>query len=212
MARKIKSTGLDPEAHFNEYTKPYLRRADWILRFTEHTKHPAPVVLVKERRHLDSDTEGGTEQSSAKQPRAAQKYELKERGILYGDQLRRLLPVIRSIISRVQNEEGIHLELHRQIEDAAITFRGNLPLDEEAGVKLALIFKLTDRLKELERAELLARRVEKFTREEAAYWHSRIVDYGKDAGRWAQSGLRIVLAGQPKDPAVEKMLEKLRRS
>lgn len=209
MVRKIKSTGLDPEAHFNEYTKPYLRRADWILRFTEHTKYPAPVVLVKERRHLDSDTDGNKEKSSAKK---TMKYELKERGILYGDQLRRLLPVIRSIISRVQNEEGIHLELHRQIEDAAITFRGNLPLDEEAGVKLALIFKLTDRLKELERAELLARRVEKFTREEAAYWHSRIVDYGKDAGRWAQSGLRIVLAGQPKDPAVEKMLEKLRRS
>jgi hypothetical protein len=169
MARKIKSTGLDPEAHFNEYTKPYLRRADWILRFTEHTKYPAPVVLVKERRHLDSDADGNKEKSSAKK---TMKYELKERGILYGDQLRRLLPVIKSIISRVQNEEGIHLELHRQIEDAAITFRGNLPLDEEAGVKLALIFKLTDRLKELERAELLARRVEKFTREEAAYWHS----------------------------------------
>ncbi len=70
MARKIKSTGLDPEAHFKEYAKPYLRRAGWILRFTEHAKYPAPVVLVKERRHLDS-TPRGTEQSSAKQPRSS---------------------------------------------------------------------------------------------------------------------------------------------
>lgn len=203
MAKKTTPKEAQYEAHFKKYVKPYLRRADWILRFTKQAKYPVPLLQIKERKRLDSPS--GRDDSPTG-------YELKERGILYGDQLRRLLPVIRSIISRVKNEEGISLDLQKNIEGVSMAFRGNLPLDEEAGVKLALIFKLTNRLKELDRTELLARRAEKFTREEAAYWHSRIVDYGRDAGRWAESGLRIVLGGQPKDPAVEAILDKLRRS
>ena len=38
--------------------------------------------------------------------------------------------------------------------------RGNLPLDDEAGCKLALMFKLQERIKELDRVELLARRID----------------------------------------------------
>jgi len=54
--------------------------------------------------------------------------------------------------------------------------------------------------------------VEKFSREEAAYWYSRISDFSIEANRWAQAGLRIMLAGQPHDPAIQTMLEKLRRN
>jgi len=49
-----------------------------------------------------------------------------------------------------------------------------------------------------------------FTREEAAYWLSRTTSFGTDANRWALSGLRVMLGGQPKDPAVQRMLERLR--
>ena len=85
-----------------------------------------------------------------------------------------------------------------------------MPLDEEAGVKLALLFKLQERLKELDRIELLARRIDRFTREEAGYWYSRITSFGAAANRWAMAGMKLMLAGQPRDPAVKSMLEKLR--
>ena len=92
-----------------------------------------------------------------------------------------------------------------------IDFRGNLPLDEEAGCKLSLIFKLQERIKELDRVELIARRVDRFTREEAAYWYSRMTSFGEAANRWAAAGMKVMLAGQPHDPHIEKMIEEMRQ-
>jgi len=89
----------------------------------------------------------------------------------------------------------------------------NLPLDEEAGAKLSLIFRLQERLDDLDRVELIARRVTRFTREEAIYWLSRTTSYGPDANRWAVSGLRILLGGTSKDAqGVARMLKRLQTS
>ena len=63
----------------------------------------------------------------------------------------------------------------------------------------------------MDRVELLARRVDRFTREEAAYWYSRITSFGDAANRWALAGMKVMLAGQPRDPNVGFMLEDLRR-
>jgi len=49
------------------------------------------------------------------------------------------------------------------------------------------------------------------TREEAAYWHSRFTSFGDVANRWAASGMKVMLAGQSRDPNVAVMLEDLRR-
>jgi hypothetical protein len=98
------------------------------------------------------------------------------------------------------------------LTEQGLPFRGNLPLDDEAGCKLTLIFKLQERVKEIDRVELIVRRADRFTREEAAYWLSRLNNFSDDANRWAISGLRIVLGGHAKDPAVERMLERLRAS
>lgn len=78
---------------------------------------------------------------------------LKERGLLYGQALRRSLPALREILSRVNDNAGIPLELHRFVGNGRLGFRGNLSLDEEAGAKLALIFKLQERLSDLDRVE-----------------------------------------------------------
>jgi hypothetical protein len=137
---------------------------------------------------------------------------LRERGLLYGEQQTRVLPVIRTILSRIRNDQDIPQELHRFLSGRRIDFRGNLPLDEEAGCKMALIFKLQERIKELDRVELLARRVDRFTREEAGYWYSRISSYGPIASRWAMAGMKIMMAGHPRDPGVETYLERLRGS
>lgn len=131
---------------------------------------------------------------------------------LAGEPQRRLLPVLRQIVARVRDQADIPLELQRYLTKEGRRLRLNLPLDEEAGAKLGLIFKLQLRTKELDRVELLARRVATFSREEAAYWLSRTTRFGPDANRWAVSGLRIVLGGQAGDPAVDKMLERLRLS
>jgi hypothetical protein len=85
-------------------------------------------------------------------------------------------------------------------------------LDEEAGCKLSLIFRLRERILEMDRVELIARRVQRFTREEAAYWYSRTTNFGEAANRWARAGMRTMLGGQPGDPAVEEMLAELRSS
>jgi predicted YcjX-like family ATPase len=75
-----------------------------------------------------------------------------------------------------------------------------------------LIFRLQERILDLDRVELIARRVARFTREEAVYWLSRMISFGPDANRWAISGLRIMLGGQAKDTAVERMLARLKET
>lgn len=176
----------------------------WVLRITEHKDKPVPVFLVKER--LSPDQRDDTEGMVA--PRSV----LKERGLLYGEPQTRVLPVIRTILSRIHDTNDVPLELHRFLSGKRIDFRGNLPLDEAAGCKLALIFKLQERIREMDRVELLARRIDLFTKEEAAYWYSRITSFGPIAGRWALAGMKIVMAGQPRDPGVEVQLNKLRGS
>ena len=196
-------TKTDLEVHYQQRVRPEVSRAPWVLRVTEHSDKPAPVFIVKERIHPDqrTDTEGLVA------PRSV----LRESGLLYGPQLQRCLPVVRGIISRICDRKGIPLELPQFLKDRRIAFRGNLPLDDDAGPKLALIFRLQERIKELDRVELIARRIERFTREEAGYWYSRISTFGDAANRWAMAGMKVMLAGQPKDPNIEKMLEELRQ-
>lgn len=202
MAPK-KRTLKDIDIHYQRKIRPEVPRAPWVLRITEHADKPAPVFIVKERIHPDQRTDT----SGLVAPRSV----LRECGLLYGPQQQRCLPVIRHILSRINDHNGIPLELGGFLKDPRIAFRGNLPLDDEAGPKLALIFKLQERIKELDRVELIARRADRFTREEAAYWYSRISTFGDAANRWAMAGMKVMLAGQPRDPNVETMLEELRQ-
>ena len=174
----------------------------WVLRVTEHRDKPVPVMIIKQR-ILPADRE---DVAKLKVPRSI----LRERGLLYGQSQLRCLPVIRTIISRVKNQEGIPLELHQFLSSKRIDFRGNLPLDEEAGLKLALLFKLQERIKELDRVELMARRIDRFTREEASYWYSRMTSFGPVANRWAAAGMKVMLSGHGGDSKVQEMLEELR--
>jgi hypothetical protein len=194
----------DLEVLYATRVKKQAADATWVVRITEHKDKPVPVFVVKER--LSPEQRDDTEDMIA--PRSV----LKERGLLYGEQQTRVLPVIQTILSRIRDAQEVPLELHRFLSGRRIDFRGNLPLDEEAGCKLALIFKLQERIKEMDRVELMARRIDRFTREEAAYWYSRISSYGPIAGRWAMAGMKVMMAGHPKDPGVETLLDRLRGS
>jgi len=193
---------MNLEEEFRRRIRVQAERAPWVIRVTEHKDKPAPVFIIKKR--FSPGGEAGANGKPAGGPY------LKEQGLLYGQSLRRCLPVIRAIAGRVCDDGGIPLELSRFFNNGRITFRGNLPLDEEAGAKLSLIFKLQERIKDMDRVELIARRVERFSREEAAYWLTRTTQYGADGNRWALAGMRILLGGQPDDKAVLRMLEKLR--
>lgn len=196
-----KRLGLEDD--YKKRIWPLVPEAPWLLRVTEHKGKPVPVVIVKERVHAEEISENGAN--------GAGRRSLRDMGLIYGASLRRCLPVIRSILNRVNDPLGVPLELERFIPNGRIDFRGNLPLDVGAGSKLALIFKLQERVFDLDRVELIARRVERFSREEAQYWLTRMTQFSPEANRWAQAGLRIMLGGQPGDQAVKRMLERLQQ-
>jgi hypothetical protein len=201
MAPKKGRKDLDLESHYTKRVKPLLHDTPWVLRITEWQDKPPPLFVIRQRRTLASDKQINGQQTT-----------FVDRGLLYGEAQRRCLPILQKILARVQDAWHQPLELQPYLTEKGLPFRGNLPLDDEAGCKLALIFKLQERVKEIDRVELIARRADRFTREEAAYWLSRISNFGDDANRWASSGLRIMLGGHAKDPAVERMLERLRES
>ncbi|MBW1918491.1 MAG: hypothetical protein JRI57_10805 [Deltaproteobacteria bacterium] len=199
---------FDLLAHYQEYLAPLLSRAPFTLRITAWQDYPPPVLVVKERREFIGE---GNNQRRRPSP-LPRKKTLVEIGHIWGEAQRRALPVLRQIVAKVRDQADIPLELQRYLTQDGLRRQLSLPLDEEAGAKLGLIFRLQLRVKELDRVELLTRRVASFTREEAAYLLSRITSFGPDANRWAISGLRIMLAGQPGDATVSQMLERLRTS
>ncbi|EIC28473.1 DUF7680 family protein [Methylomicrobium album] len=184
---------------YDKTLKNLWRTAPFVLRITELAEYPGVVLVVKER--VDKETGAKGKMLGC----------LQDRGALYGENLKILQPRIKAILESVVDEGGVPLELQRFISQEGLKLRDNLPLDEEAGAKLALIFKLQSRLHNPDRLELLARRVQRFSREEAAYWLGRTTHYGADANRWAEAGLRTMLCGTTNnDAGIERLLNKLR--
>jgi hypothetical protein len=202
MANRGPKSDIDRETHYLHRIQPLVIAAPWVLRVTEHKDKPGPVLIVKER-FTPKDSDAANLVNKGRH--------LRDRGMLYGQPLRRCLPVIREMLTTVCDEGGIPLELHQYISNSPISFRGNLPLDREIGAKLSLIFKISERVLDMDRVELIAWRVERFSPEEAIYWLTRATQFGEAQNRWALAGMRIMLGGQPGDKAIQKQLEKLRR-
>lgn len=182
---------------YERQLKGFVRTAPFVLRITEWKDQPAPVLVVKERVSREESEHGKSEG-------------LVERGHIKGEALRRLLPLLKKACSHVVDSAGVPTQVDRYLSQEGLRLRLTLPIDDEAGAKLALIFRLQERLPDADRTELISLRVLLFSREEALYWLSRITDFGPDANRWAVSGLRLLLGGQPNDPGVNRMLESLR--
>lgn len=194
MVRKKKNKQVDLGDYHKQQVAPHLSSMPWVLRVTEHKKRPAPVCIIKYRKPIDEDSNQTC---------------LVDRGLIYGDTLRRCLPAIGQIISRVHDESDRPLDLQPFLQGRTLGFRGNLPLDKASGSKLALLFRLQERVKDLDRVELMARRIDNFTEEEATYWLSRILHFGKASSRWAAAGMRIMLGGLPGDSEITHMLQEL---
>jgi len=202
---------FDLEQYYKDRIEPKTPTSPFILKITEWAKYPIPVLVVKERREVINSRTRLLDKKESVLPMALPpRYRLYDISHVSGESLRRCLGTIKQIVSQVKDEEGIPLELQRFFSTEGLKQRVNLPLDENIGAKLGLIFKLQMRVKDMDRVELLARRISTFTREEAAYWLSRVTTFGPDENRWAQAGLKIMLGGVPGDKAIDTMLKKLR--
>ena len=180
-----------------EQMQDMLKESNWILRISERKNYTGPMLEVCERRATESGNR-----------------KLCEYGRIFNGNFRTCKAAIRYMMSQVTDAAGRPLGLQEFIDDK-VAFRGQIPLDDVTGAKLALLFKLHGQVRSPERIELMAWRIERFSREETMYWLSKVsVEsyYGKRGIEWAKSGLRIMLAGQQKDgKEVQRLLESLRK-
>ena len=193
--------------------QPLLKTAPWILRVTERKRFTGPVLEICER--VPSQTCQAAEDGKQKPSGLSEsgRMQLKDWGRLYTGNLRVCLPAVRSIMMNVTDMQGRPLDVHLLLDDK-ITFRGKIPLDETTGGKLSLLFRLHSRVRNQDRAELMAWRIARFTREETMYWLTKVSvsAYGERSVEWAKSGLRLMLAGQQKDTEeVRRLLDEVRK-
>jgi hypothetical protein len=129
--------------HYQAHVESRWRQASFVLRITEWKDAPVPVLAIKERQNsADGDEQVAGRSANQAGPRQRT---LVERGHIVGEAQRRCLPVLRNIVSGVCDEKGVPLELQRYLTNEGLRLRANLPLDEEAGAKMALICKLQPR-------------------------------------------------------------------
>lgn len=198
MAKKASSQSqelIETQIRSMINTSPY------VLRVTERKGYNIPVLSISER-IFDSEDKDGKRSSR-----------LKELGIIHGNNLRACLPPIRYMLNHMTDPDGRPFDVPIMLK-GEIKFRGNIPLDTDAGSKLTLLIRLQGQVRDSARAELMAWRIERFTQEEAMYWLARtlVPTYGARSLEWNKSGLRVMLAGQQKDEeAVDELLAKLRK-
>lgn len=174
----------------------FVKTSPWILRVSQQKKYTGPLVTVCERTV-----------SSKGNPC------LVEHGFMHNGKLRFCKDAIRMIVSHVANDSGEPLELQALIDDK-LEYRGYIPLDDAAGAKLALLFKLQATIPDMERVELMAWRIERFTREESMYWLSKVTvpTYGEKSVAWAKTGLRAMLGGRSEDKEeIQSILNTIRK-
>lgn len=134
-------------------------------------------------------------------------------GVIGGLALRVSRPVIYYMLSGMNDSMGVPSGF-QAIFDGRIIYRGNLPLDNVVGHKMALLSILLATVKLADKIEVMCWRVERMPLEEIMYWLNKVTipSYGKRTTQWAKIGLRVILAG-PTDQQEDysKILEKLRR-
>lgn len=125
-------------------------------------------------------------------------------------------PVLEYMLGGILDDMGNPVGLQALVS-GRITYRGNIPLDDATGHKLALLSLLLSPAQKPQKQEIMAWRVQRMTVEETMYWLSKLnlTAYGPRAQAWARIGLRVVLSG-PTDhkedqETYDNLLDKLRR-
>lgn len=189
-------------------------KSTWVLRISEQKQYTGPILTVCERTPTgEPDHVNANQLSMSLDVPTRPRTKLTEWGRIFNGHLRVCLPAIREIVTGMEDDEGKPLEVAALLDDR-LEFRGKLPLDETAGTKLALLFRLHGLVRKDNRTELMAWRIARFSREEAMYWFAKttVSAYGKSSVNWAKAGLRVMLAGQQNNTVeVDRLLEQLRK-
>jgi len=73
-----------------------------------------------------------------------------------------------------------------------------------------LFFRLQSKVKDVDRIELIGRRIAMLSREEAVYWLANVTTADPALRSWAISGLRLMLCGDSGDKRLPRVLERMR--
>jgi len=104
--------------------------------------------------------------------------------------------ILKDIISGETNDLGIPQNYHYLLTDSLTEFNVEFDENQSAGVKLALLFRLQKGMHDINKIVAMTERINKFTREEAAYWLSKVLySPTEEQRKWAVKGLRIILVG-----------------
>lgn len=104
----------------------------------------------------------------------------------YGWRLSLLEPYVKEIVKINNKKNGTQINLNMKKVNLKITQK-KLEIDEEDGVRLALLFKTVSRIRKMNKVDKILLNIKSMSREEAYYWYSKVF-----INRRKQTGVRAL--------------------
>ncbi len=108
----------------------------------------------------------------------------------YGWRLTLIEPYIKEVLrnnkSKNRNDKDVQINLKREKADQN-NKRKKIIIDEEDGVRLALLFKTACRIRKMGKIDKILLNLKSISREEAYYWYSKVFNNGRK-----QNGVRAL--------------------
>jgi len=115
---------------------------------------------------------------------------LKKIAYSYGWRLKLLEPYIKEIIKYNKQKNKFKNKIQINLNSEKIKLNSkvkNIEIDEENGVRLALLFKATSRIRIMKKIDKILLNIKSMSKEEAYYWYSKVFNNGKK-----QNGLKAL--------------------
>jgi len=104
----------------------------------------------------------------------------------YGWRLSLVEPYVKEIVKINNQKNGTQMNLNKKKVNQKLEQK-KLQIDEEDGVRLALLFKTVSRIRKMSKVDKILLNVKSMSREEAYYWYSKVF-----TNRRKQSGVRAL--------------------
>ncbi|KKM69311.1 hypothetical protein LCGC14_1452040 [marine sediment metagenome] len=108
----------------------------------------------------------------------------------YGWRLTLIEPYIKEILrnNKIKNGNDKNVQINLKYEKADQNYKRNkIIIDEEDGVRLALLFKTACRIRKMGKIDKILLNLKSLSREEAYYWYSKVFNNGRK-----QNGVRAL--------------------
>ena len=104
----------------------------------------------------------------------------------YGWRLSLVEPYVKEIIKTNNKKNGIQMNLNMKKVNLKLDQK-KLEIDEEDGVRLALLFRTVSRIRKMNKVDKILLNIKSMSREEAYYWYSKVF-----TNRRKQTGVRAL--------------------